>query len=310
MADKKKNENRKKTGLGFALWVLAALVLLVAFLINQKRIASNLKATGFLDKTIGKNPEFIEKAEKTKKAEDTENEVAPIELEDVEIDFAGNTETKTSGYSDDDDEIKEISAQNDITQKQIDSTARRKELRDSENEEGLDTESRTETSAWKKAKKETVVKKEVTVNTAEKNKTMRIKLYFMTINSSGSVSRIEVTREMTKSSSPLSDAVKALIEGPNSSEESKDGCRSLLSSGTRLIGASVRNGIATLNFSSEFEYNQYGIEGLRGQLQQIVFTATAFPTVDSVQFLVDGEKKEYLGSEGVWIGTPLNRNSF
>ena len=24
----------------------------------------------------------------------------------------------------------------------------------------------------------------------------------------------------------------------------------------------------------------------------------------------DGEKKEYLGSEGVWIGTPLTRNNF
>ena len=80
--------------------------------------------------------------------------------------------------------------------------------------------------------------------------------------------------------------------------------------GKRLIGASVKNGTATLNFSGEFEFNQYGIEGLRGQLQQIVYTATAFPTVESVQFLVDGEKKEYLGQEGVWIGTPLGRNSF
>ena len=65
-----------------------------------------------------------------------------------------------------------------------------------------------------------------------------------------------------------------------------------------------------LNFSGEFEFNQYGIEGTRGQLQQIVFTATAFPTVESVQFLVDGEKRDYLGSEGVWIGSPLSRNNF
>ena len=83
-----------------------------------------------------------------------------------------------------------------------------------------------------------------------------------------------------------------------------------MSDGTRLLGASVRNGVATLNFSSEFEFNRYGIEGLRGQLQQIVYTATAFQTVESVQFLIDGEKKEYLGSEGVWIGTPLRRSSF
>jgi spore germination protein GerM len=43
---------------------------------------------------------------------------------------------------------------------------------------------------------------------------------------------------------------------------------------------------------------------------QVVYTATAFSTVDSVQILIDGEKKEYLGSEGVWIGSPLARSSF
>lgn len=139
--------------------------------------------------------------------------------------------------------------------------------------------------------------------------TMNIKLYFMIITSNGTVNRREVVRTMKKSDSPLMDAVNALIEGPNSTE-ADSGCRTLLSDGTRLLGASVRNGVATLNFSSEFEFNRYGIEGLRGQLQQIVYTATAFQTVESVQFLIDGEKKEYLGSEGVWIGTPLRRSSF
>ena len=43
---------------------------------------------------------------------------------------------------------------------------------------------------------------------------------------------------------------------------------------------------------------------------QIVYTATEFSTVKSVQFLIDGQKKEYLGSEGVWIGSPLSRTSF
>ena len=138
---------------------------------------------------------------------------------------------------------------------------------------------------------------------------MNIKLYFMIITSNGTVNRREVVRTMKKSDSPLMDAVNALIEGPNSTE-ADSGCRTLLSDGTRLLGASVRNGVATLNFSSEFEFNRYGIEGLRGQLQQLVYTATAFQTVESVQFLIDGEKKEYLGSEGVWIGTPLRRSSF
>ena len=131
----------------------------------------------------------------------------------------------------------------------------------------------------------------------------------MSINSDGSVVRTEVMRSMPKTSSPLYDSINALISGPSAEEEAK-GCRTLVSTGTRLLGASVTAGVATLNFSSEFEFNQYGIEGTRGQLQQIVYTATAFPTVESVQFLVDGEKRDYLGSEGVWIGSPLTRNNF
>ena len=43
---------------------------------------------------------------------------------------------------------------------------------------------------------------------------------------------------------------------------------------------------------------------------QIVYTSTEFSTVDSVQFLIDGNKKDYLGSEGQWIGSPLSRASF
>nr|WP_257225304.1 GerMN domain-containing protein [Treponema parvum] len=52
------------------------------------------------------------------------------------------------------------------------------------------------------------------------------------------------------------------------------------------------------------------MEGYLGQLMQIVYTATSFSTVDSVQFLIEGQKKDYLGSEGVWIGSPLARSSF
>ena len=43
------------------------------------------------------------------------------------------------------------------------------------------------------------------------------------------------------------------------------------------------------------------VEGYVNQLMQIVYTATSFSTVNSVQFLIEGEKREYLGSEGQWI---------
>jgi spore germination protein GerM len=85
---------------------------------------------------------------------------------------------------------------------------------------------------------------------------------------------------------------------------------SLIPEGTRLLSVRITDGIASLCFSSDFADNRYGGEGYLGQLEQIVYTATAFPTVQSVQFLIDGEKRDYIGGEGVWIGSPLSRASF
>lgn len=295
-----KNTKKKRTGIGLALWLLAALLILIIFLINQDKIASNLKATGFFSKTGLKTPEFVEKAEAKSSSVADKNEVAPIETIEIDLNGVGSHVEEEKAQSAAQENIYEnIKAQNDAAKKQQEAAV----------EEKINSKTEKKESAQKSGEKETTIRKEVSVKTEPKTSSMKLKLYFMTINSDGSVSRKEITREMKKSDSPLMDAINALIKGPVASEENS-GCRSLVSENTKLIGASVKNGTATLNFSGDFEFNQYGIEGLRGQLQQIVFTATAFPTVENVQFLVDGEKKEYLGSEGVWIGTPLNRNSF
>ena len=136
-----------------------------------------------------------------------------------------------------------------------------------------------------------------------------VKLYFVSISGDGSISRKQITRTLQKTNSPLTTAINALLEGPVL-EELNDDCMTLIPEGSRLLSASVKDKVATLNFSEEFEFNRYGVEGYIGQLMQVVYTATAFSTVESVQFLVEGQRKEYIGSEGVWIGSPLSISSF
>ena len=99
------------------------------------------------------------------------------------------------------------------------------------------------------------------------------------------------------------------MNGPESGDKN---CMSLIPAGTRLLGASVKNGIATLNFSEEFEFNGISADSYRAQLMQIVYTATEFSTVDSVQFLIEGQRKDYMGSEElqIWIGSPYSRSNF
>lgn len=300
MASKKGNtgktgKKKTKIGLGFALWLLAAIVILIIFLVNQKKIASNLKSTGFFDRVVGKTPAFVEKAEVAENT-DEKNDVEPFSSSTVIDLTSSNKEGSSSGV---------ISQNNAATQNYENSLKEENTVQKQEekpNPVQLDEE------------KESVAKTEAQTNQSKKEEkeststaTMKLKLYFMMINSDGSLSRKEVVREMKKSDSPLTDAINAIIDGPQPDEGN---CRTLVSTGCRLLGASVSNSVATLNFSEEFEFNQYGIEGVLGQLQQIVYTATAFPTVESVQFLIEGEHREFLASEGVSIGVPLSRSNF
>ncbi|HBD67936.1 MAG TPA: hypothetical protein DC014_01525 [Treponema sp.] len=282
MAQQKKRSGKKqqKSGLALALWALAALILLVIFFVNQKKIISNLKSTDFFDQVFGKTPAFVENSEPAPEV-DTEIDKNDVQPESSVVSIAVNPTSQSNS----------VTAQNAAAREQ---EAQATEVKNGKQETQTVTPPQTVTQ---------------TPQTSTIGQTMNVRLFFMEIESDGSVARHEVTRTMRKSDSPLVDTLNALIAGPTDSEEDA-GCRSLISSGTKLIGASVKEGVATLNFSSEFEFNQFGVEGTRGQLQQIVYTATAFPTVESVQFLIDGEKREYLGSEGVWVGTPLNRRSF
>lgn len=304
MKDREENtegkKRSKKSGLGLALWLLAALGLFILFLVYQDKIITNLKDTDFFHRIFGKTPTFVEQHEEKPQADAEKNDVPPVAI-DVTTDNktpASGDKTGVVAKNDAADTIKETpvvddaakgaSTPNDSATKNTGSTTIPDSTKSSNPIDGTKTSPSTPTAI-----------------PAE----MNLKLFFMVIDSDGSVNRHEVTRKMKKSARPLADAVNALIAGPTAEEE-KAGCRSLIPADSKLLGATVKDGVATLNFSSEFEFNKVGVEGMLDQLQQIVFTATAFPTVESVQFLVDGEKKDYLGSEGVWIGTPLNRNTY
>lgn len=136
-----------------------------------------------------------------------------------------------------------------------------------------------------------------------------IELYFVCVDNSGIVSKEKCIRTIEKSMSPMKDSIKALLQGPTK-EEIKKGLRSFIPVDTRLLSINIKNEIATIDLSEEFQFNRYGIEGYNIQLQQLVFTACTFPTVKAVQFLIEGQKRDFIGSEGVWIGSPLSITSF
>jgi germination protein M len=137
----------------------------------------------------------------------------------------------------------------------------------------------------------------------------RARLHFLSVKPDGTTALLPVDRELPQSDSPLRDAVLALLGGPDAREKER-GLVSMIPGETRLRSATVKSRTAYLDFSESFRFTAGGVEGLTAELRQVVSTATEFPTVDRVQILIEGQKVQYLGTEGVRIDEPLSRASF
>ena len=76
--------------------------------------------------------------------------------------------------------------------------------------------------------------------------------------------------------------------------------------GTRMLGLSLKDGIATVDLSREFESGGGSASALY-RLGQVVYTLTQFPTVQVVLFKVEGRTVTTFGSEGIVLGGPQSR---
>lgn len=141
------------------------------------------------------------------------------------------------------------------------------------------------------------------------NQSSLARLFFVRVNDEGKISFKSVLRPISASSPPLLTSIQALIEGPLPGEISAH-LLSLIPEGTEIISARIEDEIAFLNFNEQFRFNTLGIEGYSSQIEQVVYTATEFPNIQKVQFLIEGQRVSYLGGEGFWIGEPLGREDF
>ena len=273
-----KSSNKKNNGTLFtaACLVLGLLVILIIFLVKKDQIFSNLKETAFFDRVFGSTPEVIENHEAKNSKE---RETIPLKDDDVVIQI--QPETKT------------------VTEKSENSSVAVSPIAEEK------TPSTEEQTLEKKEEPKVEVKKE-----ASPAATSELQLCFVLIDGDGSVVRKLVKRSVAKNDSPLTNAINLLLQGPDTTKSAEKNLMTVIPRGTKLLSAKVQNGVAYLNFNEALEINEYGVEGKIHSLEQIVYTATAFSTVSSVQILIEGQQKEYLGEEGQWIGSPLSKNSF
>ena len=273
------NKKKKQPHLGMMFWIAAILLVLVFFL-TQKDVIIPL---------FGKfRTELSENSEKERQEKEVQKQKKLEEL----------LKTPELPAGEDGSLEKEIQPEKKDTLTIIEPV---KEIKP-EN-------SQPEKTAEKKDEPAKQEKNEDTKPQVQAQETRDAVLYFISVDNSGTLVREKIIRQVKKTDSPLTIAINSLLTGPTSVENQK-GIISLIPSGTKLLSATVKNGTAVLNFNESFQFNTKGIEGCRGQLMQIVYTATEFSTVDNVQFLIEGQRKEFLGTEGIRIGYPLSRSSF
>jgi len=134
-------------------------------------------------------------------------------------------------------------------------------------------------------------------------------LYYIRVTEDGAIHPEPIERPIEHEGAPLTQSIRQLVSSPES-DHVNAGLLNLVPEDTELLSARVRDGVAYLNFNEAFRFNVLGVEGYIAQLKQIVYSATEFSTVDRVQILIEGQQVEWLGAEGVYIGTPIGRDSF
>jgi germination protein M len=103
-------------------------------------------------------------------------------------------------------------------------------------------------------------------------------------------------------------AIDALLAGPTAAERAS-GVASAVPGGTRLLGITIRGGVATVDLTSEYQSGG-GSLSMQTRLGQVVYTLTQFPTVQKVRFRLDGTPVNVFSSEGIVLDHPVGRSDY
>lgn len=115
--------------------------------------------------------------------------------------------------------------------------------------------------------------------------TILVRAYFVL----GNRGLVPVLRTIPATTGVASAAMRQLITGPAAGElAANPAIGSAVPASTRLLGLTIKNGVATVDLSSEFQAG-YASSAPDARYGQVVYTLTQFATVKSVAFEFDGQ---------------------
>lgn len=117
-----------------------------------------------------------------------------------------------------------------------------------------------------------------------------------------------VNRQVPRTAAVAASAVEELLKGPLESEIGV-GLTTSVPKDTLLLGVTIADKAATVDLSRGFESGG-GTLSIAMRLAQVVYTLTQFPTVETVEFKLDGEPVELFSSEGLILDHPVGRDAY
>jgi sporulation and spore germination protein/immunoglobulin-like protein involved in spore germination len=137
-----------------------------------------------------------------------------------------------------------------------------------------------------------------------------IRAYFILGSFVDNAGLVPVLRQIPKTKAVGAAAMEALLAGPNEDElGARPAMYTTIPEGTRFLGLTIDDGVATVNLSKEFESGG-GSASVLGRLAQVVYTLTQFPTVTSVRFQLDGADVTVFSGQGVVLDHPVGRADY
>ena len=103
-------------------------------------------------------------------------------------------------------------------------------------------------------------------------------------------------------------ALTQLLAGPTSPERGA-GVGTTIPAGTKLIDLNIQDGVATVNMNGTYD-DGGGSLSMRMRLAEVVYTITQFPSVQGVDFQLDGKAVDTFSGEGIVLDHPQTRVDF
>ncbi len=112
------------------------------------------------------------------------------------------------------------------------------------------------------------------------------------LDSYDKISRTEISVNKDDEIEKVKELMEGLTINGRKQDKIPDGFKGLLPIGTKVIDASLKEGILRINLSKEFNNIKINME--EKAIEAITYTLTSIEGVDKIEILVEGEKLEYL----------------